>query len=60
MTKGELMNWQEVLYKSSPQYTEAFLDGYNYAKEEMRKYVESMQALWGIITISTETPNGKE
>ena len=39
------MNIEELLYYSSPAYTKAFEDGYEYAKREMREKLNTMKAL---------------
>jgi len=39
------MNIEELLYYSSPQYTMAFQDGYEYAKREMLEKLKTMKAL---------------
>jgi hypothetical protein len=39
------MSIEEILYYSSPQYTSAFQDGYEYAKREMLEKIASMKAL---------------
>ena len=52
-----ILEWSEIIYKSSPEYTRAYEDGYNQAKAEMRemiealrKQVEAMQALYDAST----------
>lgn len=48
------MNEIEMLiYKSSPQYAEAYRDGYEQAKREMFDMIKSMQALYGISATAT-------
>lgn len=51
--------WNEILYKSSPEYTQAYQDGYEQAKAEMLEMIKGMQALYDCTTTSG-TFRGKE
>lgn len=57
------MNIQEILYKSSPQYTSAYKDGYDYAKYEMIQMLEGLlrrvKAMEALTDTSTTTVTPK-
>ena len=43
----------EILYRSSPEYTKAYEEGYNQAKKEMLDMIKRMQALYDTSTTSS-------
>ncbi len=45
--------WEEILYKSSPEYVMAYQDGYEQAKFEMSEVIKNMTALYEASTTST-------
>jgi hypothetical protein len=55
------MNIDELLYYSSPAYTKAFEDGYEYAKREILEKIKSMKALTETsATVSAEAQSNGE